>query len=86
VLFFQAPPTHDTTADQVIGQESTTTLQASLAADADSFSGPVDMVIDENNQLAVVDNNNSRVLIFDNPSLQPVDPTQIPVYLPLIQR
>jgi sugar lactone lactonase YvrE len=86
VLFFQAPPTHDTTADQVIGQESTTTLQASLAADADSFSGPVDMLIDESNQLAVVDNNNSRVLIFDNPSLQPVDPMLQTIYLPLVQR
>jgi hypothetical protein len=82
VLFFFAPPLHDTTADQVIGQDSTTTLQVSAAPDASSFSGPVELALDRNSQLAVVDNNNSRVMIFDYPTQGMEAPTTDPTTEP----
>ncbi len=85
VLFFATPLNHDTTADKVLGQPSTTTLQTTLAPDAKSFSGPLDMVIDGNNQLAVIDNNNNRVLIFDDPYTNNQG-AEYHVYLPVIIR
>jgi sugar lactone lactonase YvrE len=85
VLFFETPLTHDTTADKVLGQPSTTTLQTTLAPDAKSFSGPLDMVIDNNNQLAVIDNNNNRVLIFNDPYTNNQG-AEYHIYLPVIIR
>ena len=80
VLEYDSPLTTDTVADQVFGQgDSFTTGTCNLGGiSASSLCGPTGVALDAAGNLYVSDDNNNRVLEYDNPANTPLPPTATP--------
>ena len=68
VLEYDAPLTHDTSADRVFGQpDFTHNTPNNGGLSASSLSNPYGLALDARGDMYVADDNNNRVLGFDNP-------------------
>lgn len=84
VLVYMTPLTTDTRADMVFGQQGSFTSNADPeTVSAATLYGPSSVAVSADGTVVIVDNLNSRVLVYDQPF---ATAGQHQVYLPLVRR